>query len=124
MKKMKNGLALLSVIAAMGLTPVLAQEKSPPAPGQQKPEKESQKFKGKVDSVDATAKTLTVDGKLIYMSDTTKITKSGKAIKLAQIMAGDEVHGTTKQTFDGKAEALIVKVGKEKDETDKPAPKY
>jgi len=74
--------------------------------------------------MDATARTLRVDGKMIYTTDSTKITKAGKSIKLAEIVVGDEVHGTTKQTFDGKTEALTVKVGKEKAEPDTPAPKY
>jgi hypothetical protein len=124
MKRTKTGLVLLGVIAAVGLTPVLAAANVPPAPTQEKPDKESQKFEGKVDSVDVKAKTLTVGGKLIYTSDTTKITKAGKAIQLAQIMDGDEVHGTTKQTLDGKTEALTVKVGKEKEDPVTPAPKY
>ena len=124
MKKTKIGLVLLGAIATMGLTPVLADDNSPPPPAQEKPEKESQKFQGKVDSVDAKVKSLTVDRKLIYMSDSTKITKAGKTIKLSQVKAGDAVEGTMHQTFDGKTEALTIKVGKEKEETDKPEPKY
>jgi hypothetical protein len=127
MKKTKIGLVLLGAIATMGLTPVLADDKSPPPPAQEKPENPSKKFQGKVESLDATAKTLKVDSKLIYISDKTKITKVGKPIKLSQVMAGDEVQGTTHLTFDGKTEALTVKVGKEKEEDkdkpDQPAPK-
>jgi hypothetical protein len=106
-----------------GLTPVRAGDEAPPPPAQEKPDKESQKFNGKVDSVDVKAKTLTVDGKLIYLTDTTKITKAGKAIQLVRIMAGDEIHGTTHLTTDGKTEALTVKVGREEDGQEKPAPK-
>jgi len=125
MKKMKNSLVLLGVIAAMGLTPGLAQEKAPSSPPPEKPEKASQQFKGKVDAVDAKAKALTVDGKLIYTSESTKFTKAGKAITLAQVMPGDQVHGTMHRTADGKTEALTLKVGKEeeaKEDKDKPVP--
>jgi hypothetical protein len=113
MKKTKIGLVLLGAIAAVGLTPAQADQNAAPTLTQEKPDKETQKFQGKVDSVDTAAKTLTVDGKLIYTTDATKLTKAGKTIKLDQIMAGDEVNGTTRQTFDGKTEAVMVKVGKE-----------
>jgi hypothetical protein len=65
-----------------------------------------------------------VDGKVIYTSDSTKITKAGALIKLDQVMAGDEVRGTMEETLDGKTEALTVNVGKATNEKEKAAPKY
>ena len=35
-----------------------------------------------------------------------------------------EINLAPSKTFDGKTEALTIKVGKEKEETDKPEPKY
>ena len=113
MKRTKIGLIILGTMAAVGLMapafPAAGQES--PGQKQEKADKAQQPFQGKVDSVDTAAKTLTVDGKLIYIADTTKLTKAGKAIMLSDVQSGDQVHGTTRQTFDGKTEAITVKVG-------------
>jgi hypothetical protein len=77
---------------------MLLQEKSPA-------------FHGKVETVDTTANTLTVNGKVINITTSTKLSKADKAITLADIKVGDNVHGTTKQTVDGRTEALTVRVG-------------
>ena len=66
-------------------------------------------FKGKVEAVDAQAKTITVSGKTMVVTDNTKITKEGKSITLADIAVGDEVHGTS-QLAGGKAEAITLTV--------------
>ncbi len=125
MKKTKIGLLVLGVIAVVGLmrSPVLADSPLTGGPDT-KAERVKAAFQGKVEAVDASAKTLTVDGKLIYTSDSTKITKASALIKLDHVMAGDEVRGTLQQTGDGKTEALTVNVGKGKDEKEKAAPKY
>lgn len=111
MKKTKVSLAMFCVLGALGMTPMLAL--AGPAAGVQaeKPEKGHKTFHGKVEAVDATAKTLTVGGNVLYVSDITKLTKEGKAIKLSDIAVGEEVHGTTHQTLDGKTEAVTVKIG-------------
>jgi len=80
------------------------------------PPGDEQTFHGKVDLVDTIGKTMTVDGRLIKVTDLTQITKLGKTIKLSEVMAGEEVHGTGRQAADGRTEALNIKVGpKEKD---------
>ena len=110
MKRVKTGLVLLGVVAAVGLvTPSFAVADQAPGAQQDAPGK-AQPFHGKVDSVDTSAKTFTVDGKLIYIADTTRLTSEGKAITLADIKSGEMVSGTTRQTFDGKTEAITVKV--------------
>src|SRR5207247_7424104 len=115
-KRTKIGLVIMAAVVAVGLaTATLAV---PNQEGGQSSEKidKGQPFSGKVEAVDATAKTLTVGTSMIYVTDTTKLTKSGKTIKLADIKVGEEVHGTSRVTFDGKTEAITVKVGpKEKD---------
>ncbi len=114
MKRMKTGLVILGTIAAVGVvTPAFATVDRPvggPQNAQDAPEK-AQPFHGKVDAVDTAAKTMTVDGKLIYVAETTKLSSEGKAITLADVKKDDEVRGTTRQTFDGKTEAITVKVG-------------
>ena len=119
MKRTKVNLIMLGVVAALGMTSMLALA-GPATAAEEKPEKAQKPLDGKVEAIDIAAKTFTVGGKLVYTSDTTKITKDGKAIKLSDIAVGDEVHGTTHQTYDGKTEALTVKVGpKEKGEEPK-----
>jgi len=113
MKKMKTGLVIIGTIAAVGLiTPALVVADQPPTAQQDAPGK-AQPFHGKVESVDSSAKTFNVVGKLIYIAETTRLTSEGKAITLADIKNGDAVSGTTRQTFDGKTEAITVKVAPE-----------
>jgi len=120
MKKTKVSLVMLGVVAALGMTPMLALAGPATTGEEEKPEKAQKPFDGKVEAIDIAAKTFTVGGNLVYTSDKTKMTKGGKAIKLSEIAVGDEVHGTTHQTYDGKTEALTVKVGpKEKGEEPK-----
>src|SRR5262249_7951191 len=111
MKRTKIGLVILGAALALGVaTPTVTVHAQQPRPQQEKPEKDKA-FNGKVEAVDSAAKTLTVGGSLIYVADTTKITKQGKAIMLSEVMVGDAVHGTTRQTFDGKTEAVSITVG-------------
>jgi hypothetical protein len=115
MKKSKIGLVLVLATAVLGVNPVLARIADPAPAADAKPDK--LKFQGKVEAVDTEAKTLKVDGKLIYITDTTQFSKAGKAIKFEEIAAGEQVHGTLNQTADGKSEALTVMVtGKAKEE--------
>ena len=110
MKRTKVGLIVIGAILAIGLaTPAVAA----PEDGGQPSEKveKGQPFNGKLEAVDATAKTFTVGTSIIYVTDATKLTKEGKAIKLADLKVGDEVHGTSRVTFDGKTEAITVKAG-------------
>ena len=110
MKTTNIGLVILCVAAVAGFT-VPARSTPGPQPSllQDKPDK-AQSLKGKVEAVDTTANTMTVDGKVIYIAANTKITKSGKTVTLSEVQTGDEVSGTTHQTFDGKTEADAVMV--------------
>ncbi|HEU0039513.1 MAG TPA: hypothetical protein VFR76_09580 [Verrucomicrobiae bacterium] len=111
MKKTKVSLVILGVIGALGTTPMPALAGPAAGAEEEKPEKAKKTFDGKVEAVDATQKTITVGGNVLYISATTKLTKNDKAITLGDIAVGNEVHGTTHQTYDGKTEALTVKVG-------------
>ncbi len=111
MKKAKVSLVILGVIGALGTTPMPALAGPAAGAEEEKPEKAKKTFDGKVEAVDATQKTMTVGGNVLYISATTKLTKNDKAITLGDIAVGDEVHGTTHQTYDGKTEAVTVKVG-------------
>ena len=111
MKKAKVSFVILGVVGALGMTPMAVWAGPAAAAQEEKPEKAKKAFDGKVEAVDTTQKTMTVGGNVIYISAVTKLTKNDKAITFSDIVVGEEVHGTTHQTYDGKTEALTVKVG-------------
>lgn len=121
MKRTKVGLVIIGAILAVGLT--TSTVAAPDKEGGQPSEKieKGQPFSGKIEAVDTTAKTFTVGTSMLYVTDTTKLTnKDGKAIKLADLKVGEEVHGTSRVTFDGKTEAITLKVGPKDKEKDYP----
>ena len=115
MKITKLSLAILGAVGTLGLmTPAFVAADDQPPALQEKAAK--QPFRGKVESLDASLSTFTVSGKVIYVAADTKLMKTGKVITLGDIAVGDEVHGMTRQTFDGKTEAIAVNVGPQKDD--------
>lgn len=125
MKKMSIGWLVFGVIASVGFLPWSGLA-DPPLPGNgpdAKTERITSEFRGRVEAIDPIAKTLMVAGKLISISESTKITKAGALIKLDQVMRGDEVRGTSYDTHGGKNEALTLNVGISKDNKDNLAPK-
>jgi hypothetical protein len=100
-------------IAAVGLaTPSFAAAQEHSA-GQETKAEKKQPFHGKVEAVDTEAKTLTVGGKVIGITDATKLTRAGKSITLGAVKVGEEAHGMTHQIAGGKTEALTVNIGPE-----------
>jgi hypothetical protein len=112
MKTTKTILTLLVAAAVVGGNFAVRADAPQPAPLQQKEDK-GDPFNGKVEAVDAKAKTLTVGGAVILVTDATKITKLGKTITLADIKVGNHVIGMSKKNADGKAEAILVMVSGE-----------
>lgn len=114
MKTAKTVLFAIAMAAGMSWVPASMAINSP-QPGflEEKAEK-GKVFKGKIEAVDAVAKTLTVEGKAILVSDATKLKKEGKAITLAELKVGDQVHGKTRQNSEGKLEAIHIEVGEPK----------
>ncbi len=72
-------------------------------------------FRGKVASVDASAKTFSIAGKettrVIKITDQTKITKQGADATMKDIVADEEVRGSYWKKEDGSLEARSVKLG-------------
>lgn len=68
-------------------------------------------FRGKLDAVDNTAKTITVHAHTIQVTSETIIKKDGKPATLADGVAGENVTGSIKRTPDGKFEALSIYFG-------------
>src|SRR5262245_11884477 len=100
MKRMPIGLALLGSWLLLTLPVALAQSPGAPRGPPDKPGKAIQSFHGRVDAVDVNARTFTVGGQVIYVADSTRISKHGKPIQLSEVAAGDMVHGTAEMTFD------------------------
>jgi hypothetical protein len=61
-------------------------------------------YRGKVASVDASAKTFTVGKRTIKVTDQTKITKQGAAAIMAEISVGENVSGSYWKKDDGSLE--------------------
>lgn len=72
-------------------------------------------FRGKVGTVDASAKTFTIAGKetarVVKITDQTKITKQGVDATMKDIVADEEVRGSYWKKEDGSLEARSVKLG-------------
>jgi hypothetical protein len=104
------GLLSAATVVAVSLAP-LPSALADQTLQQEEKQQKKQPFNGKVDAVDPTVQTLTVGGKVIYISAKTQISRGGQSIQLTDIKVGEDVHGQTQMTFDGKTEALTVKVG-------------
>ncbi len=111
----KQSLVTLGLVAAFAVCAPMTgfaakKEKAPAA----EPSERLIPYHGKVDSVDATAKTFTIKGKekdrVFSVTDKTTIMKDGAAADLAALTAGEEVHGSAKKTGDNW-EAVKVTVG-------------
>ena len=68
-------------------------------------------YRGKVASINASAKTFTVGKRTIKVTDQTKITKQGAAATMAEISLGEKVSGSYWKKDDGSLEAKNIKVG-------------
>jgi hypothetical protein len=116
---MKAKLLVTTLIATAALTLPLCAQSPAPAGSASPAASATDKlhYGGTVSSVDTTAKTITVANKkqgtkTFSITDSTKLTKTdGTTITLADIKAGDHVHGAYDTAPDGKLEALTVKSG-------------
>lgn len=109
--------ALLASAIVVGTAVNLpAQEQKKPKTDQaEKKKSDVYPFRGKVASVDKAGKTITLQGKeksrVIQITDQTKITKAGKAAKLDDATAGEDVGGQVRRTDDGKEVAVSLRIG-------------
>lgn len=83
------------------------------APAKTKP-RDSYPFRGRIAALDATAKTLTLEGKgiprRVQLTDQTRILRDGSAIALQDLKAGEQVGGTLRKSSGGLEEALLVRI--------------
>ena len=122
MKKARLPLFAITILSAALATTSLqaADDKDKPAAGAAataaaSPAKKGTPFHGKITSVDAAAKTITLEGKeaqrVVMVTDSTKLKKAGGAATWDDLKVGEEVGGSFKKTDDGKMEALTLRVG-------------
>ncbi len=115
MKKTVLKLAVCSLLAAaVALAPTqgFAQEKKKDdAAGEKKTDRKGGlPFRGKIDAVSTTAKTVKVGERTFQITDETRIRKDGNPATLADAVVGDEVGGSYKEA-DGKLTALSLRLG-------------
>ena len=121
MKKTVFRVAVLSLLAvAMAVTPTTAlgqgKKKGKVAGEQNEPAKGEKKqgaipFRGKLTSVDKSAKTITVGERTFQITSETRIMKAGKPATLDDAVVGEEVGGQYKKAGDGKLVAGMVRFG-------------
>lgn len=106
------GLSLLAAAIALAPTQGLAQEKKKDDAASEKKgdRKGGTPFRGKVDAVNKTAKTVKVGERTFQITDETRIVKGGKAATLDDAVVGDEVGGSYKEV-DGKLNAQMIRFG-------------
>ena len=72
-------------------------------------------FRGKISAVDKTAKTVTLEGKeksrAFQITSATKITKDGKPAVMDDLIVGQTVGGSARQTVSGKWEIVTLNLG-------------
>ena len=68
-------------------------------------------YRGRIEAIDPTVQSVEVDGKTIYLSSQTSLTKNGQPILLTQIRLGDEAQGEYRMIYDAKREAVTMRIG-------------
>lgn len=83
--------------------------------------RETYPFRGVVASVDATARTVTLEGKgsrrVIAILPDTRLIRAGNPATLEDVKAGEKVGGTLKKSGEGREVALLFRVGDKPEES-------
>jgi len=104
------GSVLFAGVFPVANTAGAVEKKTPPVDKEQA----EQPFQGKVEAVDATARTLTVSGKVISVTPETKIKKGANSINLSDVKVGDSASGMARQGFNGKIDAVSMSIEEKK----------
>lgn len=107
-----------------GATLTLA-ERTPDAPPESgKKKRDTYPFRGVIASLDATERTLMLEGKqvrrLIRLTEMTRIEKHGGPATFADLQPGDALGGTLRKNSEGVEEALLVRVGPRSESAPRP----
>ncbi len=118
--------ALVAAIVVGAATQAAAQEKKegkkPAAAAAAKGKKGTAPFKGKIEVVDKTAKTIKVGERTFQATSSTRIAKAGKPATLDDAAVGDEVGGTFTKTEDGKLNLNVLRIGPKPEKTGEAKP--
>lgn len=117
-KNIIGGLFIAVLLAATSVVNPLAavaQDKQPSAEQAASKTVRPYPFRGKVGAIDKEKKTITILGKekgrVLYLSDKTKIVKGGKPAKLEDAAVGDQIAGRLSKTSDGKEMLVSLRIG-------------
>jgi len=112
-------LILIAVITTVTSAPLLGADK--PASGEKAETKEKfRPFRGTIKSVDAGARSITLDGEkaqTFAIASDAKLTKEGKPATIADLAVGDAVGGRAKDSGEGKWTAVTINAGKRAEKT-------
>jgi len=111
MKKLLGIAVLAATVLAMPFAALSADAPAtPPAPKKAR----ALPFNGKVGAVDKVAKTVTLEGKekarVFQITSESKIRKDKKPATLDDVMVGDRVGGSQRESADGKMEVVTLNV--------------
>ncbi len=107
-------LILIAVLTAVINTPLVAADKAAPEEKSEAKEK-FRPFRGTIKSVDAGARSITLDGEkaqTFAIASDAKLTKEGKPATIADLSVGDAVGGRAKESGEGKWTAVTINAGK------------
>src|SRR5690349_11243559 len=91
---------------------VMANERPSAAEGDKKPATtRSMPFRGKIDGLDKSARTIKVGARQFQVVDATKIMKAGKPSTLEEAAVGEEVGGAYREADGGKLELVSLRLG-------------
>lgn len=97
-------------------TPATEQQTPAPAPAPARgARRETYPFRGTIALLDATARTLTLEGRqtrrVIHVVDATRLERDGRRIPFEELKAGEAVTGTLRKTSAGAEEAVLLRIG-------------
>ena len=115
---MKKLMAICLALTAVNLfspAAVTAAEKDSAQAEKTEAKEKFRPFRGTIKSVDATAKSITLEGEkaqTFAVASDAKLTKEGKPATFADLAIGDAVGGRAKETGEGKWTAVTINAGK------------
>jgi Cu/Ag efflux protein CusF len=104
------GIGMVTAFVFSGATIVHAQDKAE----KEKSSNRAIPFRGNINEVDKSAKTINIGKekkRTIHVTEKTKIIKDGKTATLDEAKAGDEVGGAYRESADGKLKATSLRIG-------------
>jgi hypothetical protein len=103
---------LVGLCILLGSYHVIANDRPAAAEGEKKSAPtRSMPFRGKIDGLDKSARTIKVGARQFQVVDATKIMKAGKPSTLDDAAVGEEVGGAYREADGGKLELVSLRLG-------------